>query len=212
VVPFRDVVCVVRGRGRETKTPPGGRRRRTRKPRALANDDDRGEGGVHRPSVNRFGRRASTRGGLLVDCLWIGCGIPVGRPGPSCGSIEIPVDNPVDEERPLDLVFHINQSVRTDTFDGVVHRRVGGGPDYLTRDTATSGSGRGTPRGPRRRRLRPENGTRPPGATPTGEQVSAGKVTTHTRERVDPPTWEPRGERQRRLHHPGLSHVSPPRR
>jgi hypothetical protein len=114
----------------------------------------------------------------------------------------------VDKKIPLDLVFHMDQSSPTDAFDGVVHRRVGGGPDYLTRDTASSGSGRGTPQGWRRRRPRPGNGTRPPGATPTGEQVSAGKVTTRTRERVDPPTWEPRVERQRRLHRPGLSHVS----
>ena len=168
----------------------------------------RPEGGVHRSTVNRLGWRASTDEPMHVDWLWIACGIPVGRPASPCGSIEIPVDNPVDKKIPLDLVFRVNQSDATETFDGVVHRRVGGGPDYLTRDTAASGSGRGTPRGPRRQRQQPEHGTRPPGATPTGEQVSAGKVTTRPRERVDPPTWEPRVERQRRLHRPGLSRVA----
>lgn len=125
------------------------------------------------PPVRQPARSAC---GRTVDVLWVN-GEPV------VDRREIRWITVWTTEIPLDQGFSGYESVPTDTFDGVVHRRVGGGPDYLTRDTTTSGSGRGTPRRWRRRLRRLDHGTHP--------------------------TWEPRVERLRRLHRPGLSHVCP---
>jgi hypothetical protein len=162
---------------RETKTPPDGRRQRTRRTRALTNNDDRNSGrgneSVHRPLVNRFDPPPSTPGRIGV---WIACGKPcepeVNTSGSGVDDREIRWITLWAEKSPLtcgNVCSRVSPLRRHDTGrppQEPVRRLLLG----TTGETGALGEDISVPRsGGEAQRFEAEMATRPPGATPTGE-------------------------------------------